>query len=87
VKRGAIATLRYMVTDDLDLLVTRSISISTSSGVVKKKWTGVARSSTSWQSFRFRCDLRKGSYRITVRAADLAGHPASVVGRGTLSVR
>ncbi len=36
---------RYLVTDDLDLVVTRSISISTAAGVVKKKWTGVTRSS------------------------------------------
>jgi hypothetical protein len=87
VRRGSIATIRYVVTDDLDLVVTRSISVSTTSGVVKKKWTGVTKSSAAWQSFRFRCDLKKGSYRLTVRAEDLAGHPASVVGRATLTVR
>jgi hypothetical protein len=76
-----------MVTDDLDLVVTRSISISTTAGVVKKKWTGVTKSSPAWQTYRFRCDLKRGSYRITVRADDLAGHPSSAVGRATLTVK
>ena len=87
VKRGAIAVIRYMVTDDIDLVVTRSISISTRAGVVKRRWTGVTRSSSSWQTFRFTCDLKKGTYRIEVGATDLAGHPATAVGRATLTVR
>jgi hypothetical protein len=68
-------------------VVTRTIRIATTAGVVKKSWSGVTRSSDAWQSFRFRCDLRKGTYRIVVTAEDLLGHPASVVGRATLTVR
>jgi hypothetical protein len=83
---GGTAAIRYTVKDDLDPHVVRSISISTVAGVVKRKWTGVVPSSAAWQSFSFRCDLRRGSYRITVRATDLAGHPASVTGRATLTV-
>ena len=84
---GGLVKLQYKVTDDLDLLVKRSISISTQAGAVKRKWTAVSRSSTAWQSFTFRCDLARGAYRITVRAVDLTGHPSSVVGRATLTVR
>jgi hypothetical protein len=87
VRRGAICKIEYVVTDDIDLVVARSITITTPGGTVKKRWVGVTHSSTAWQSFRFRCDLGKGSYRIVVDAQDLAGHPARVVGRASLTVR
>jgi len=86
-RRGALVALQYMVTDDMDLVLRRTISISTTAGVVKRSWTGVTRSATSWQSFRFKCDLKKGTYRLSVSATDLAGHPARIVGRATLTVR
>ena len=86
-RRGALVRLQYKVTDDLDLVVTRSLSLSTAAGIVKRKWTAATRSSTSWRSLTFRCTLPRGAYRITVRAVDLAGHPSSVVGRATLTVR
>jgi hypothetical protein len=87
VKRGSIARIQYMVSDDVDRVVARALEITTPAGVVTKRWTGVTRTSLLWQSFRFRCDLRKGSYRIVVDAQDLTGNPASVVGRATLTVR
>jgi hypothetical protein len=87
VRRGAVCTIRYKVSDDVNLLVTRHVSILTRSGAVKKRWTGVTRSSASWRSFRFTCDLRRGEYRIVVDAEDLTGNAASVRGRATLTVK
>jgi hypothetical protein len=87
VRRGSIARIQYMVSDDVDRVIARALEITTPAGVVKKRWTGATRTSLVWQSVRFRCDLRKGSYRIVVDAQDLTGNPASVVGRATLTVR
>jgi hypothetical protein len=87
VRRGGICRIQYRVSDDASLVVTRTIRITTITGVVKKSSSGVTQSSASWQSFRFKCDLRKGTYRIVVTAQDLQGHPASVVGRATLTVK
>ena len=87
VRRGGICRIQYKVIDDASLVVTRHIRITTTAGVAKKDWSGLAQSSGAWQSFRFRCDLRKGTYRIVVTAEDLLGHGASVPGRASLTVR
>ena len=40
-----------------------------------------------WWTVKFTCRLAKGVYRIVVSGEDLAGNGASVVGRGTLTVK
>jgi hypothetical protein len=88
VKRYGTCSISFMVHDVTSARVTRRVVVTTKSGVVKmrRSWDyGVNRD--SWWSFRYRCPLPTGSYRIVVSGEDLAGNSASVVGRATLTVK
>ena len=59
------------------------------SGVVKKSWwRGYGENYAGWwKTPKYKCRLRKGTYRIVVTGKDLAGNSASVIGRAKLKVK
>jgi hypothetical protein len=88
VRRGRVAVLRYAVTDAAPSSGVQVVGITVTDGrrrVVKTLSRAVAGDGTG--TVRFRCRLRRGLYRVTVRAADGAGNPQSVAGRSLLRVR
>jgi beta-glucanase (GH16 family) len=87
VRRDRRVSINFRVYDKLSSQVSKRVVIS-KDGVVKKRWSwSFANSTSRWSVVRFACDLRRGTYRVTVTGRDLAGNPASVVGRARLVVR
>ena len=88
VVRGRTCRLYYKVHDALSAKVTRMVTLTTRSGVVKKRWSwGYGANSASWRLLSYRCTLAKGSYRTTVSGKDLAGNAQSVLGKTWLYVK
>ena len=85
VRYGAVARVRYRATDILSSQVSATVAVRTAGGV-KLRMAPVGSPSGAWQTWAFRCTLKRGSYEIVVRATDAAGNPQSVLGRGTLRV-
>ena len=77
--------MRYRATDILSPQVSATVAVRTAGGV-KLRMAPVGTPSAAWQTWAFRCTLKRGSYEIVVRATDAAGNPQSVLGRGTLRV-
>ena len=88
VRRGRTCRIYFKVHDALSAQVTTRVTITTKSGVVKKRLSwGYGKNTTAWWYTRYSCRLARGTYRIAVTGKDLAGNRQSVVGRATLTVR
>lgn len=88
VKRGGSCRLYFKVYDRLSPKVTNVVTITTHSGVVKKRWAwGYGKNLDGWWWTSYRCRLTRGTYRILVTGRDLAGNPQRVVGKAYLYVR
>ena len=88
VTHGKSCRLYFKVHDLLSAQVTTKVAITTRSGVVMKHWSwGYGKNISGWWWTRYVCRLERGRYRIVVTGKDLAGNPASVVGRSRLTVR
>ena len=88
VKRGQSCRLYFKVHDALSPKVTNVLTITTRSGVVKKRWTwGYGTNFTGFWWISYRCNLPKGTYRLVVTGKDLAGNRQSVVGKARFYVK
>jgi C1A family cysteine protease len=88
VKRGAVAKVKFAVTDNVSPEVRFTAKITTSSGTVKKSisssgWV----EADNWWLWTFSCSLAKGKYQIRIYATDRAGNAQRTVGTGTLTVK
>ena len=89
VKRGHVARLRYSVSDPRPGSPTASVTIRIRNAagrlvrVAVLGRRGVDRS----LRHRFRCTLRKGTYRFSVYATDAAGNVQTAAASNTLVVR
>ena len=88
VERGKTCKLFFRVYDDHSAEVTKHLSVTTKTGVVKlgRSWER-DRNLVGWWSIKYACRLPRGAYRIVVTGEDLAGNSASVIGYATLTVR
>ena len=88
VKRGRLVKLYFKVHDAESTQVTTRVAIVTRSGHVKKRWSwGYDDNFDGWWWVKYRCRLKRGTYRILVTGTDLAGNSESRVGRARLVVR
>jgi len=90
VRRGALVSLRYLVKDALSPQVTSRLTLTSKAGTVVKDWSWGYRTPPAGASLwtkRFRCTLPKGTYKIAVAGADLAGNTQSAGGSATVRVR
>ena len=88
VKNGRTCRVCFKAYDSQSSQVATRVVITTKSGVVKRRWSlGYIRNLNVWLWTRYTCRLRKGTYHVTVTGRDLAGNPASVVGRARLVVK
>jgi beta propeller repeat protein len=89
VLRGRYVKLRYKVVDAMpgSGAATVKIRIKSATGKTVKTLQCGARPVNKALTYRFRCKLKKGSYRYFVYASDLAGNAQSRIGRSTLRVR
>jgi hypothetical protein len=88
VARGRTCRIYFRVHDALSAQVTMRVTITTKSGVVKKRLSwGYGNNVAAWWYTKYTCRLARGTYRIAVTGRDLAGNRQSVVGRATLTVR
>jgi hypothetical protein len=84
--RGHVVSLAYRVADltpsaRVRIVITRSGSAARKTIAVGNRGTGV------WRACRFLCTLRRGTYRYTVYATDLAGNRQAAAGVARLVVR
>ncbi len=86
VRRFRWATLRYKVTDALSPKATVRIKIKTLRGRLVKTLYLPGRLTNRWLSTRFKCGLRRGTYRFFVYAVDLAGNGQRRLGYNRLTV-
>jgi C1A family cysteine protease len=87
VKRGATATVRYRVSDEVSPLVRAVVKVRSASGAVKLKLEGGAPvPAGSWKTWSFRCTLPRGTYIVVVRGTDLAGNRQTAPAQATLRV-
>jgi hypothetical protein len=63
------------------------LKIKTLKGKSVKTFTLKNRTVNSLQAYRFRCTLKKGTYRFYVYATDAAGNKQSTVGSRSLIVK
>jgi photosystem II stability/assembly factor-like uncharacterized protein len=78
-RRGASATIRYRVVDALCPSATTTIRIVRAGGrSVVTRYLGL-RPTNRTLVWRFRCNLAPGTYRIEVRAVDLAGNEQAMM--------
>jgi beta propeller repeat protein len=89
VRRGRYVRLRYRVVDAVpgSGAVRVKIRIKSATGKTVKTLKCGTRPVNTALTHRFRCRLKKGSYRFFVYATDLAGNAESRIGRSTLRVR
>jgi hypothetical protein len=87
VRRGKVCTVRFSLTDSFGASVASSISVSKLTGRIMKTAPVFIVANGSWQTWRFRCRLAKGRYRIAVGGEDAAGNTASSVAHAILRVR
>jgi C1A family cysteine protease len=87
VKHGKVCRLYFKVHDALSSKVTNMLTITTKSGVVKKRWSwGYGQNFNGWWWMPYTCRLARGTYYIRVYGKDLAGNAQSVVGKAILRV-
>ena len=88
VKRGNTVKISFKVYDAQSDQVTSQVAIKTLSGAVKKSWSWDYEDTyDGWWTVKYKCTLPVGIYQIVVSGEDLAGNPASKVGRALLTVR
>jgi len=87
VKHGKVCRLYFKVHDALSSKVTNMLTITTKSGVVKKRWSwGYGQNFNGWWWMPYTCRLARGTYYIRVYGKDLAGNAQSVIGKAVLRV-
>ena len=87
VKRGRTCRLCFHVYDALSTKVTTVLTVTTKSGVVKKRWSwGYGKNFAGWWWILYKCGLPRGTYYIHVYGKDLAGNAQSVAGKAVLRV-
>ena len=87
VKRGKACRLYFKVHDALSPKVTNMLTITTKSGVVKKRFSwGYGENFAGWWWTLYKCGLPKGTYYIHVYGKDLAHNAQSVAGKAVLRV-
>ncbi len=89
VKQRRVAVLRYEVRDATPNAGTADVTITIKDRrgrVVKRLQLGSKPVNTALTA-RFRCALRPGTYRFSVRATDAAGNPQANVASQKLTVR
>ena len=91
VDAGGVGALYFLATDEMSGVAEATVSVVGPHHRVLRRF--VERSgdwgmspSPSYYWLRFRCSLKPGTYRVVVRAFDLAGNPQVTVGKGTLRV-
>ena len=89
VKKGKTARLRFRISEPAGLSPTASvvIRIKRSNGTTAKTLRVAAAPVNSDNSVSFKCQLKKGRYRWTVSATDLAGNEQGNVAQARLRVR
>ena len=87
VTRGHEATLKMVVREHLSPKATVTVVIRNRKGQVVKTLALGRRTTNKTLVARFRCNLRRGTYRYSVRARDLAGNRQSKAGSALLLVR
>jgi subtilisin family serine protease len=88
VRRGRTVRLYFRVYDSASMQVTTRLAIVARSGRVVKRWSwDYDKNYEGWWWVKYRCSLKRGTYRILVTGTDLAGNPESQVGRAKLVVR
>jgi hypothetical protein len=88
VKRGKTVKIYFSVYDESSPQVTSQVAIKTLTGAVKKSWSwDYDENYDGWWTVKYKCTLPVGVYQIVVTGEDLAGNPASKVGRALLTVR
>ena len=88
VKHSKQAALNFTVNDVTSPQVQYTVKVKTLKGVTKKSTTSAGRpdANHSW-TWKFKCTLKKGTYRYYVYGVDLAGNAQSVVGSAKLKVK
>ena len=89
VKRGNTARLKYRITEPAGLSPSAKvvIKIKRGNGTTAKSITINSAPTNAQQTYSFRCNLAKGSYKWYVYATDLAGNTQENVARATLTVK
>ena len=89
VRQGRVAALRYEVLDAAPNAgsATVAITIRNARGKLVKRLQLGSRPVNTAQAARFRCSLRPGTYRFSVRATDAAGNAQANIASQTLTVR
>ena len=90
VKRGAIASIGYRVTDYHNVSPRAAVTIhllDKHGNIVKVFTAGKAATGKALHHFRFVCKLKVGTYRIRAWATDLAGNRQVRIGANTLTVK
>jgi beta propeller repeat protein len=85
--KGGTATLRYEVKDRLSPKAHVTLRIRNARGALVKTIDAGTRATGKLVATRFACTLRRGTYRVSVLARDLAGNRQVRVGRSLLTVR
>jgi len=88
-RSGAKLTLAFRIVDAKPSCGRARVTLhilNATGKVVRKIPLGI-RPTNKAQSFRFRCTLPRGDYRLMLYAADLAGNRQSKVGSNRLTVR
>jgi len=87
-RRGARASLRYVVRDDRSGRARVTIHVSDGHGHrLKSRPLGWQRTGAGAHAFSLRCDLPRGTYSVRAYATDRAGNPQSRMSAGRLIVR
>ena len=88
-KQRRVAVLRYEVRDATPNAGTADVTITIKDrrGKVVKRLQLGSRPVNTALTARFRCALRPGTYRFSVRATDAAGNPQANVASQRLTVR
>ena len=88
VRRNGSCRLYFKIHDQLSPKVTNVLTISTPSGVIKKRWSwNYGQNFSGYWWTKYRCRLAKGVYILSAYGKDLAGNAQSVVGSAYLRVR
>ena len=87
---GGTGTLYFMAKDAASDVARATVSILDRRGHVVRRFVELPSpwgfGGVPYYYLRFHCNLKPGTYRVEVRAADEAGNPQVAVGRGVLKV-
>lgn len=87
VRRGALAKIRYKISNSSVVTARVTIMIRNARGRTKKTLRCKRRPSNKWLTARFRCRLPRGTYRFSVYALDSAGNRQVAPATNRLVVR